>query len=1337
MATFKSISYKTTGFADTIGYIMKEDRKNLQSALFVHNMDVINSELDEIEAAFRKNDEYRKQRKNGNTYYHESINFHPKDSAYIKEHPEMLEEFARVYLELRAPGSVAIAKPHFDKEHIHVHFMISANEKESNRTVRLSQKQFETVKRTMDLYQKEYHPGLQYSYVRTGKEQERITTTMPVLTKQEEHIKAKEEGKRLDKEELRELVLAKVQEVKDVDQNLEQLEQALTEQGVEMYTYRGKANGIIHEGKKYRFSTLLGRQHVGTKMIDLWDTEHRERIKDHPSQQEPPVVQEELLEETIAAKIQNPQPEASPEQPVVPQEPLLQKQVVVKEGEIIGVEEEQEQIVPQAIPEQVEEATTKRAVKEAKQDNWRIAQDRNVFDARDQEWIINPKKTRKASYTRSERDFVFDMVAKQMNKHITQEEFGWELDKQGITLVSGKERYGVPIVMYKGNVYACSLADRFKDRTGDMRYKWEFWKQPLEEQATQLEQEVQERREFRLQYKHHVFGDVLSAIRDAEDEASFASRLQKHGISVVKSEDGAEIIGVEAVGKQYTLASFFNPKDSFDEFHLDKVASWSMNEEELAEREQRQAAEKAAFDKEILHNELYLSKVVRHAFRKATSEQELTELLGEKQLQLYKKEDGKTIAGIIADGEQHKLKEYISSWSNDDWTQDALKKVNLWALPEEEQTIWREQEAERTRKILLSSNSYVTDLVKDAVRSSETEEQALEQLNEEGIMLIKKNGVITGVENEYTSFTLNSLVRKDTNAEHFYEKLYQWSLPEEQREQRREEVEEQFRVDLLHNEFYLGSKVINGIANSRTQKQWFERLKEANIEVARNEKTKEIEGVIADGKTYSLHSFIRPEREYLLDRVKQWDQQEADKRLVELIDEGEVDIVRNEKTKEVEGVMADGKMHPILDLNIPELEQVLEQVDQQEPDEEQEEKKLLVQEQEAIADTPEQSQEEREQKRQEEQQIEIDTKHNAILEKMRIHKELELDVFDTFWRTDLEAYSSKEPDLTEEQETEQQKYVSTKEYEEEQQEQPYQSTPQEVSEAPLAEEKILDEPELDITNDQEEGRGAAEAYSDNQTSMSEAKYEMDDIRELVEPPAVSINGKQETEPTKGLYEEISLEQTDTPQQYAVEDRSDPMDRAKEVFTNTQGSEVLQITESDTTDSSREALLDENTQESIDDKALSNDEEQRYEQEGIEELESEREKEGRDRFLDEGLTMVPENELSVALEEQDHETSFQEMGIEIEEEFFSEPEHTLAEESVPILDEGDTLKEGVQEQELPDVEVELDTSIGKEKVSEKLESPLIREAESTTSEMDIVVESGGNEQERESGYGLEI
>lgn len=180
MPVIKSMSRKDSSFGQLVSYLHKEDpvfgqlvgyinkdsaRSSHVQTLLYNLPGVAPDDVNGITQAFKDNDAFRRERKNGVVQYHEIISFSPKDRSILARDPKILMDIARKYLDLRAPHSLAIARPHFDEKHIHVHLMISGNHYQSSETSRVSQKAFEQVKHQLNEYQINLYPELSNSVI--------------------------------------------------------------------------------------------------------------------------------------------------------------------------------------------------------------------------------------------------------------------------------------------------------------------------------------------------------------------------------------------------------------------------------------------------------------------------------------------------------------------------------------------------------------------------------------------------------------------------------------------------------------------------------------------------------------------------------------------------------------------------------------------------------------------------------------------------------------------------------------------------------------------------------------------------------------------------------------------------------------------------------------------------------------------------------------------------------------------------------------------------------------------------------------------------------------------
>ena len=267
MPTIKSIGRKDNNFEQLVKYIHQEEKLDGQGFTYVHNMgSVLPEDQEGIIRSFKENDAYRKKRKGGVGMYHEVMSFHPEDRAVLESHPEILEDLSRIYMELRAADSPAIARPHVDQEHVHIHFMIGANELRSYKATRISRDRFTAIRRAMEEYQLKQYPKLQISYVHS-RDKFYYQEVEEAKTKSHPEWQIEERGGKLN----RKAVKKAVADIFKKSRTKQDLMEWLKESGYEVYEYKGKVRGVLVDGRKYRFSTLLKDNEPALKKLQSWD----------------------------------------------------------------------------------------------------------------------------------------------------------------------------------------------------------------------------------------------------------------------------------------------------------------------------------------------------------------------------------------------------------------------------------------------------------------------------------------------------------------------------------------------------------------------------------------------------------------------------------------------------------------------------------------------------------------------------------------------------------------------------------------------------------------------------------------------------------------------------------------------------------------------------------------------------------------------------------------------------------------------------------------------------------------------------------------------------------
>ncbi|WP_291728712.1 relaxase/mobilization nuclease domain-containing protein [Bernardetia sp.] len=266
---------KDISFRQLVGYIyeehlhradgeeIEEEKRDERDFILLHNfqdygVDLENTE--EIANAFLENDKQRRRRKNGVTMYHEIASFAPEDQDKMTR--SMLYDMARKYIELRAKNGLVLARPHFDKDHVHIHFMISGNEQGNNRSMRVSKEQFKGQRRAMEEYQLSNYPQLSKSYVQS---RDGVQKKQKYNRTKQEKVKRQME-KRTAKFSIFALILEEFEAAISKAHNLKTLVKEIKGKGYQVYERRGQATGIVVNNKKYRFTTLAAKTKYNKKM---------------------------------------------------------------------------------------------------------------------------------------------------------------------------------------------------------------------------------------------------------------------------------------------------------------------------------------------------------------------------------------------------------------------------------------------------------------------------------------------------------------------------------------------------------------------------------------------------------------------------------------------------------------------------------------------------------------------------------------------------------------------------------------------------------------------------------------------------------------------------------------------------------------------------------------------------------------------------------------------------------------------------------------------------------------------------------------------------------------
>lgn len=242
-------------FKQLIEYVDRQDKRTATAQLFdpefrvYFNLQGIDKE--EIISEFQENfEKYKPKRKNGVGAYHEILSWKKEDSLHLTQ--EAVEDLALTYLQSRSPKGLCYGALHTDRDHIHLHLVISGNELKSKRANRLSQEDFLEVRRSIEAYQKEQYPRLTSVAYDDLKPKRELRQTQDRNTRREKLHKV--EGR--DKSQKSQMAGLLTDAIRSSN-NAREFYEKLIANECTPYVYRNKVNGIIKDGKKYRFTTLV------------------------------------------------------------------------------------------------------------------------------------------------------------------------------------------------------------------------------------------------------------------------------------------------------------------------------------------------------------------------------------------------------------------------------------------------------------------------------------------------------------------------------------------------------------------------------------------------------------------------------------------------------------------------------------------------------------------------------------------------------------------------------------------------------------------------------------------------------------------------------------------------------------------------------------------------------------------------------------------------------------------------------------------------------------------------------------------------------------------------
>jgi len=253
----KSMSRKSKSFSQLYDYLLRDK----DSFSFTRNAYSNSINKKELIKEFLENYSYLKNSRGRVSLYHELLSLETNNLSFEKQ-KEILLDLANKYLEIRANNHLSLGVMHKDKEHIHIHLMISSNELNGDKRVRLSKKEFSNIQKTLEDYKNERYKELSQTKLYQN------TKETSFEKRKEQEIKHKRNTKTI-----KDQIKIDLQKSFSNASSKIYLNNHLKNLGFKIYN-RGQNIGVIYENKKYRLKTLGLEKEYEKTLIKL------EKIKD-------------------------------------------------------------------------------------------------------------------------------------------------------------------------------------------------------------------------------------------------------------------------------------------------------------------------------------------------------------------------------------------------------------------------------------------------------------------------------------------------------------------------------------------------------------------------------------------------------------------------------------------------------------------------------------------------------------------------------------------------------------------------------------------------------------------------------------------------------------------------------------------------------------------------------------------------------------------------------------------------------------------------------------------------------------------------------------------------
>jgi len=172
--------------------------------------------------------------------YHEIMSWNAKDSHLLTD--AHLRAMAEKFIELRGRGNAFLISKHANRDHVHLHFLISGTQM-NGLSSRVAKQNYANIQLEMDRFQRTMLPELVNSLPAHGKK----------AAKEKEAEKLYKNDERLS---VKNFLLKCLDETYSTSASKDHFFTQLKSQQIEPYERGGKLTGVIYEGYKFRLNRL-------------------------------------------------------------------------------------------------------------------------------------------------------------------------------------------------------------------------------------------------------------------------------------------------------------------------------------------------------------------------------------------------------------------------------------------------------------------------------------------------------------------------------------------------------------------------------------------------------------------------------------------------------------------------------------------------------------------------------------------------------------------------------------------------------------------------------------------------------------------------------------------------------------------------------------------------------------------------------------------------------------------------------------------------------------------------------------------------------------------------